>query len=116
MTLLITIFAAVISTAVWYKGAPDSQMKTGILCWLYWGASLMWLVDAIYEYAELRAAFFTPAAADMLNDTFLGLAVVALGLVIWVVRLLITDPKGVISRSLMKKEESAKKENVEILN
>lgn len=102
MTLLITVFAAVISTAVWYRGMPDDKMKTGILCWMYWGASLMWLVDAIVEYMELRSAYFTPAPADMLNDAFLGLSVVALGLVIWVVRLLILDPKGVIAGMLMK--------------
>lgn len=102
MTLLITVFAAVISTAVWYRGMPDDKMKTGILCWMYWGASLMWLVDAIVEYMELRSAYFTPAPADMLNDAFLGLSVVALGLVIWVVRLLILGPKGVIAGMLTK--------------
>lgn len=97
MTLLITVFAAVISTAVWYRGMPDDKMKTGILCWMYWGASLMWLVDAVVEYVELRSSYFTPAPADMLNDAFLGFSVVALGLVIWIVRLLILDPKGVIA-------------------
>ncbi len=102
MTLLITVFAAVISTAVWYRGMPDDKMKTGILCWMYWGASLMWLVDAIVEYIELRSAYFTPAPADMLNDAFLGFSVVALGLVIWIVRLLILDPKGVIAGLLAK--------------
>ncbi len=99
MTLLITVFAAVIATVKWYTRKDDS-MKLGILLFLYWGASLMWLVDAIFEYAELRAGYFTPAAEDMLNDAFLGLAVVALGLVIWLVRLLILDPKGVIKASL----------------
>lgn len=102
MTLLITVFAAVISTAVWYRGMPDDKMKTGILCWMYWGASLMWFVDAVVEYAELRSAYFTPAPADMLNDAFLGFSVVALGLAIWVVRLLILDPKGVIAGLLSK--------------
>lgn len=105
MTLLITVFAAVISTVVWYKGMPKNELKTGILCWLYWGASIMWLVDALFEYAELHAAYFTPDPADMLNDIFLGLSVVALGLVIWIVRLLITDPKGVIRGTLFKKKE-----------
>ena len=100
MTLLITVFAAVISTAVWYKNAPANDMKIDVLCWMYWGASLMWLVDAIFEYAELRAEYFTPAAADMLNDTFLGLSVVALGLVIWVVVLLVKDPKGVVRKAM----------------
>jgi len=65
----------------------------------------MWLVDAIFEYAELHAEYFTPAPADMLNDTFLGLTVVALGLIIWIVKLLITDPKGVIRWTLFQKEE-----------
>lgn len=97
MTLLITVFAAVISTAAWYRGMPDDKMKTGILCWMYWGASLMWLVDAVVEYVKLRSSYFTPAPADMLNDAFLGFSVVALGLVIWSVRLLILDPKGVIA-------------------
>lgn len=103
MTLLISVFAAVISTAIWYKNAPESKMKLGILCWLYWGSSLMWLVDAIVEYAELKAAYFTPAAEDMLNDTFLGLSVVALGMVIWIVILLVKDPKGVFKTILFKK-------------
>ena len=75
-------------------------MKLGILCFMYWGASIMWLVDAIFEYAELKEAYFTPAPADMLNDAFLGLSVVALGLVIWLVRLLITDPKGSVRAAL----------------
>lgn len=104
MTLLITVFAAVIATAVWYKKAPDSKMCTGILCWMYWGASIMWFVDAVAEFIELKAEYFTPAAEDMLNDAFLGLSVVALGLVIWIVVLLIKDPKGVIKEKLFKKK------------
>jgi len=67
---------------------------------MFWGASLMWLVDAIFEYAELRAEYFTPALDDMINDTFLGFSVVALALVIWIVFVLIKDPKGVIRKSL----------------
>ena len=102
MTLLITVFAAIIATVKWYTREDDS-MQLGILCFLYWGASIMWLVDALFEYAELKAAYFTPALEDMINDAFLGLSVVALGLVIWLVRLLITDPKGSI-RAALKKE------------
>ena len=101
MTLLITVFAAVTATVKWYN-RKDDDMRLGILCFLYWGASLMWLVDAIFEYAELKAEYFNPAPADMLNDAFLGLSVVALGLVIWLVRLLITDPKGSVKDALRK--------------
>lgn len=105
MTLLITVFSAVICTVIWYKNAQNDDMKIGFLCWLYWGASIMWLVDAVFEYAELKAAYFTPDAADMLNDSFLGLAVVALGLVIWLVFLLIKDPKGVVKTALFQKKQ-----------
>ena len=105
MTLLVSVFAALIATAIWYKKQPDSEMRLGILCWLFWGASLMWLVDAIFEYAELGAAYFTPAPADMLNDLFLGLSVVALAMIIWIVVLLIKDPKGVIKGKLLKKKQ-----------
>ena len=104
MTLLVSVFAAIISTVLWYKSAPKNEMKLGILCWLFWGASLMWLVDAIFEYAELKAAYFTPAPADMLNDLFLGLSVVALALIIWLVILLVSDPKGVVKKALFKKK------------
>ena len=102
MTLLITVFAAIIVTVKWYTRKDDS-MKLGILVFMYWGASLMWLVDAIFEYAELKEEYFTPALEDMLNDAFLGLSVVALGLIIWLVRLLITDPTGTVRAALMKK-------------
>lgn len=104
MTLLTTVFAAIICTVIWYKGAPTSEMKVGVLCWMYWGASLMWLVDAIFEYAEFGAEFFAPAPVDMLNDFYLGLSAVALGLIIWLVILLVKDPKGVVKTALFKKK------------
>ena len=101
MTLLLTVFAAVITTVIWYNRKDDS-MKLGMLMFMFWGASLMWLVDALFEYAELKAAYFTPALEDMINDTFLGLSVIALALVIWLVRLLVTDPKGTVKAALLK--------------
>ena len=63
---------------------------------------IMWFVDALMEYAELRAAYFTPAMEDMVNDLFLGLSAIALGLVIWVVRFLMKDPEGVVRQTLKK--------------
>ena len=38
----------------------------------------------------------------MLNDAYLGFSVVALGLILWLVILLIKDPKGVVKASLKK--------------
>ncbi len=103
MTLLITVFAAIISTIVWYKNNERAQLRLGTLVLMYWGASLMWLADAIFEYAELGAEAFVPAPLDMLNDSYLGFSVVALGLVIWLVILLIKDPKGIVKSALSKK-------------
>ena len=103
MTLLTTAFAAIICTIIWYKGAPKSEMKVGILCFMFWGASLMWLIDAFFEYDEPGAEYFTPAPIDMLNDLYLGLSVVALGLIIWLIILLVKDPKGVVKEALFKK-------------
>ncbi len=102
MTLLITVFAAVASTLVWYFSENRAELKFGFLALMFWGASLMWFVDAIFEYAELGADYFTPAGSDMLNDFFLGLSVVALGLMIWLASLLISDPRGVLKRALKK--------------
>lgn len=104
MTLLVTVFAAVISTVAWYRKAPGDKMKISVLCLLFWGASIMWLVDAFFEYAELGAEYFTPEPRDMLNDLFLGLSVVALGLVIWVAVLLLKDPRGVFKKGAGKNE------------
>lgn len=104
MTLLVTVFAAIISTIIWYKNSPKNEMKVSILCSMYWGASIMWSVDAIFEYMELGAEYFTPAPLDMLNDLYLGLSVIALGLLIWLAILLFKDPKGIIRATLFSKK------------
>jgi hypothetical protein len=103
MTLLITTFAAIISSIVWYNKGFDNGMKLGTLVLMYWGAAIMWFVDAIAEYNELGAEYFTPAPMDMLNDAYLGFCVVALGLIIWFVILLIKDPNGVVKKALLRK-------------
>lgn len=101
MTLLITAFAAIISTIAWYNVKADR--KLGTLALMFWGASLMWLVDSVVEYIEAPAEFFTPAASDMINDFYLGLSVVALGLIIWLIVLLVKDPDGKIRAALAHK-------------
>ena len=42
------------------------------------------------------------ALEDMINDSYLGLCVVALGLVIWLIVLFIKDPKDILRKKLMK--------------
>lgn len=60
MTLLIAVFAAVITTIIWYTNDRRSQLRLGTLTLMYWGASLMWMVDAVTEYIEAGAEYFTP--------------------------------------------------------
>jgi len=103
MTLLITIFAAVVATLVWYTKPALRDLKIGVLCWMFWGASLMWMIDAVFEFSELGADYFAPAGADMLNDAFLGLSVVALALIIWTIIVLVTDPRETVRAALQKK-------------
>jgi len=102
MTLLICVFAAIIATVKWYKRENNDMVLTPLVC-MFWGASLMWLGDAVWEYAELHEKFFTPEPADMLNDAFLGLSVVAFALIVWLVILLIRDPRGIVRKTLAKK-------------
>lgn len=104
MTLLISVFAAIISTAVWYFCAERKKYLLNVPCYIFWGASVMWFVDAVFEYSEVKAAYFTPAPEDMLNDAFLGFSIIALGLIVWIIILLIKDPNSVIRDALFSKK------------
>ncbi len=99
MTLLLTLMAAVITTVIWYSNENARFMKVGTLCYMFWGASLMWFVDAVFEYMELRAEYFNVSAGDMLNDAFLGLSVIVLAMIIWLVVLLVKDPKRLLKKA-----------------
>ncbi|MBR6392214.1 MAG: hypothetical protein IKS12_02910 [Eubacterium sp.] len=103
MTLLITVIAAIIATTVWYANEKRDTYKLGTLSLIYWGASLMWLMDFVFEYAELKTEYFNQAIGDMINDSVLGVTVVAIGLIAWLVILLIKDPKGVFKKKFAKK-------------
>jgi len=103
MTLLITVLSAVISTLIWYTNEKARELKIGVLLYMFWGASLMWLVDAVVEYIEIREEYFSPALSDMLNDTFLGLTEVVLALVVWVGIILFKDPKLTVKKVLGRK-------------
>ena len=61
MCLILTTIAAVVSTVVWYSSAKMRDMKISVLCWLFWGAAIMWLVDFAFEYAEDGADVFNPS-------------------------------------------------------
>jgi hypothetical protein len=60
-------------------------MKLNVLCFMFGGASIMWLVDAIFEYAELNAAYFHPAMDGLGQRPVSWVIRVALGLLVWLV-------------------------------
>lgn len=100
MTLLLAVIAAIISTIIWYTSEKARKLNVSMLCFMFWGASLMWMVDAVTEYLELGAEYFTPSPADMLNDAFLGVCVIVLALTVWIVNLLIKDPEHLLHERL----------------
>ena len=99
MCLLITAFAAILFSFLWYQHAKHDTYLFKVAAGIFWGATLMWFIDAVFEFAELKAEFFTQPFADLLNDAILGLCVVALGLIAWFVVLLIKDPKGAFKKT-----------------
>lgn len=81
MYLIITAIAAVITTLLWYKKRANDTHRLGTLCLMYWGATLMWLVDCI----AVIIAGEDEVIDTSLNATLLGVSVVILGLGIWFV-------------------------------
>ncbi|NMM94782.1 hypothetical protein [Bifidobacterium oedipodis] len=95
MTLVITAFAAVAATVAWYATAPRNQYRLSVLALMYWGAVLMWTVDGIVEVIGGGAFIDVSDPAVVFDDAMLGMVVVLTGLIVWVVTLLIKDPKHV---------------------
>lgn len=98
MWLVLTALAALSVTALRYMAAPGDKYKLGFLSLVYWGATLMWLVEHVIAYAQGSGPFFEISV----EAAGLGLAVIALGLLMWLVRLLVGD-HGRIVRAVLKK-------------
>lgn len=76
MCEIMTIIAALICTALFYvqkkNGKKDRSLVLGML--MFWGASLMWLIDCIFSAAG-GEGFFDIS----MEDTILGIIVLAAG-------------------------------------
>ena len=103
MTLLITLIAAVIVTIVWYTSPKARKLKVGLMCYMYWGASIMWLVDALLNTKSRRR--YSPCHRRHDKRQLLGICVVALGTVVWLGTMLISDPEGVVRKALTEKKQ-----------
>jgi hypothetical protein len=96
MWLILTALAAIIATIVWYATSPEDKYKLGFLSLFFWGATIMWLVDHIMAFATEGGEFFEIS----LDATMLGVSVFLLALIVWLIVLLVSDPKGVLKRVL----------------
>lgn len=100
MTLVITLLAAAVATAVWYARPAGEGMRFDVLAFAYWGAALMWSVDGIASLAEGGPFVEVSDTAVMFDDAVLGLLVLTVGLAAWALWLVVSDPKGKLSRLL----------------
>lgn len=96
MFLILTALAAIISTVIWYANAPEDKYKVGLLSLIYWGATLMWLIDHVMAYLMEGGEFFEVN----LDATMLGITVIVLGMIVWEIALLVSDPKGALKAAL----------------
>jgi hypothetical protein len=96
MFLLMTALAAVVATAVWYTKAPEDKYKVGMLSLFFWGATFMWLVDHVMAYLMEGGEFFELT----LDAAMLGISVIILALIVWVLILVISDPRGALKSVL----------------
>ncbi len=94
MCLILTLIAALVSSVLWYKKDYANTYKIGTLALMFWGASLMWLVDCVFAVFEGEAFF------DLsLDDTKLGALIIVCGIAAWGLMLAFSRSKQVFSKA-----------------
>ena len=82
MCELMTIAAAIVFTVLYFKVLRTPAVFTTML--MFWGAALMWSVDCVHSAMEGEGLF------DLsLEDTYLGLIILAFGLALFGVLLFV---------------------------
>lgn len=76
MCEIMTIIAAVICTAVFFVQKKNGKKERSVVLgmFMFWGASLMWLIDCIFSAAG-GEGFFDIS----MEDTILGIIILAAG-------------------------------------
>ena len=89
MYFILTALAAVITTLLWHFKAKEKKYPLSTLCMIYWGATLMWLVDHVVSYLTEGGEFIEVT----LSATILGLVVVIVGFLAWGMLLVLKNKK-----------------------
>lgn len=93
MYFIITALAAIVTTIIWYR-LPKNKYKLSTLCFIYWGATLMWFVDHVIAFFIEGGDFFEIT----LDATLLGITVVLCGFFAWVIITFAKNSKGVFNK------------------
>lgn len=91
MCLILTFAAALLSSVLWYKKDRANTYKLGTLALVFYGASLMWLVDCVFAFFAGEGFF-----DFSLKDTKLGLIIIACGVILWGILLALSYSKSYI--------------------
>ncbi|MHA1238262.1 MAG: hypothetical protein ACTSSJ_03320 [Candidatus Odinarchaeia archaeon] len=91
MWLVILAMAAALTTAIWYWKAENDVYMLNILSLIFWGTTIMVLVDHVMGYLMEGGEFLEMTA----EATVLGIVLVVAALVVWEIILVLKDPKKV---------------------
>jgi len=91
MWLIIVSYLAVLSTILWYVNAENDKLLLKYLALISWGASIMIFIDHLYGYLTGNGEFLDVS----IDSTILGFALTLFIMMIWMVILLVKDPKRV---------------------
>ncbi|MHA1409139.1 MAG: hypothetical protein ACTSQY_02250 [Candidatus Odinarchaeia archaeon] len=92
MWLIIVALAAAVSTAIWYTQAGNDKYMLNILSLIFWGTTIMVLVDHVLGFLMEGGEFIEMTA----EAGMLGAVLVVVALVVWELILMLKDPKGVL--------------------
>ncbi len=92
MWLLIIAYAAVISTALWYSKAGNDAYGFKYLALILWGTAIMAFIDHLHSYLTEGGEFLEAS----LDNVLLGLSALLIALIMWIVIVLIKDPRRVV--------------------
>ncbi len=96
MWLILTAVAAIVTTLLWYTKAPKDKYKLGFLSLIFWGATVMWVVDHLWAYLAGNGEFLE----INLSATLLGVVVIIVGFILWGIFLWLTARKETEKRTM----------------
>lgn len=94
MTLLTVIAAAVICIAARLRKSCDKNSGIGLLCVILCFEAAVISGVTVFDFIKNDRAFSVPSAGQMLRDAYLGLGIVAVGLIVWLIINFIKNKKS----------------------